>query len=421
MQRSDRTQATLGKHICRLCGTGLSLTFVDLGMSPIANDLIDPLHQNQGEVFYPLKALVCEECWLVQLSYVHAREKIFSDEYPYYSSVSTSWLKHAEEYVDLMIRNYELSSKSKIIEVASNDGYLLKNFKKIKADVLGVEPCKNIANFAYEKNQINTIVEFLTEKSGENIASTYGKADLIIANNVLAHVPDIKDFIMGLKNMLSLEGVLTLEFPHLLSLIENNQFDTVYHEHYSYLSIHAVKYAFNMHGLRIFNIESLKSHGGSLRVFVCHEESNRHEQESVQELINLEKIKGLTKPETYIRFQDRTKNIKRELISFLIEVENQGKSCMAYGAPAKGNTLLNYCGVRNDTISFTVDLSTAKQGLLLPGSRLQIKKPEEIYKFKPDFLLILPWNLKDEIIRQHNSIKDWGGKFVVPIPNLSII
>ena len=390
-------------------------------MSPLANDFVQPDKKDSGEIFYPLKAMVCDNCWMVQLSYCHKREKIFSNEYPYYSSVSSSWLQHAKDYVDKVIKDYRLDSSSKIIEVASNDGYLLKNFKKINAKVLGIEPCQNVAQFAISNNNVDTLVEFLTTHSALEIVKSYGQANLMIANNVLAHVPDINDFIYGFKILLKPEGLITFEFPHILSLISGNQFDTIYHEHYSYLSLHAVQHAFNLAELRIFKVEFLKTHGGSLRVYVCHQQASYIEDESYNHVINMEISNGIKDILMYQNFQNKVQKTKRNLLSFLINAKESGKKVIAYGAPAKGNTLLNYCGIGNDFLDFTVDLSPYKRKLLLPGSRLRILDPSEIYKIKPDYILILPWNLKEEIIQQNQSIKDWNGQFVIPIPELMVI
>ncbi len=409
------------KILCRICNCDLNIVCVDLGLSPIANDLVKFEDINLGEEFYPLKAMVCNNCWLVQLSYSHQRERIFSSEYPYFSSISTSWLKHAENYVEEIIDFLNLNSSSKIIEIASNDGYLLKNFKSIGAKILGVEPCKNVAEYAITKNQVPTISEFLTKESALVISRQFGKVDLVVANNVLAHVPNTIDFLMGVSELLSLNAVATFEFPHLLSIIKKNQFDTIYHEHYSYLSVLSVQYALNKVGLRIFKIQSLNTHGGSLRVFACHQNAKFRTDDSVATIINSEIENGLNDIETYNEFEYRVQELKCELLSCLIGIKREGKKIVAYGAPAKGNTLLNYCGIGNDFLDYTVDLSPHKQGLYLPGSRLEILSPDVLYRDKPDYILLLPWNLKAEIVDQHKSVRDWGGKFIVPIPNVEII
>jgi len=409
------------KLICRICNGGLNIVCADLGLSPIANDLVKFENTNLGEEFYPLKAMVCDNCWLVQLSYSHQREKIFSSEYPYFSSISSSWLKHAKNYVEEITDFLNLNSSSKIIEIASNDGYLLKNFKSIGAKILGVEPCKNVAEYAISKNQVPTISEFLTTESASIISQEFGEADLIVANNVLAHVPNIIDFLAGINKLLAPNGVVTFEFPHLLSMIKKNQFDTIYHEHYSYLSILSVQYALNKVGLRIFKIQSLSTHGGSLRVFSCHQNATFTSDDSVKAIIDSEIENGLNDLEAYDKFQYKVQELKRELLSCLIALKREGKKIIAYGAPAKGNTLLNYCGIGNDFLDYTVDLSPHKQGLYLPGSRLEILSPDVLYKDKPDYILLLPWNLKAEIIEQHKSVREWGGKFIVPIPHVEIL
>ena len=406
---------------CRLCNKNLTRVFADLGLSPIANDLVKEQNMNKAESFYPLKAMVCESCWLVQLAYSHDKESIFSNEYPYFSSVSTTWLKHAKDYVEKIKEYLNLNSNSKIIEIASNDGYLLKNFKNISKNILGIEPCKNVAEYAIKSNQVPTINKFLTINSALEISNKFGKADLVIANNVLAHVPDLKDFIGGIKTLLANKGVVTIEFPHILSLIKKNQFDTIYHEHYSYLSIHAVKNAFKNSDLRIFKIEKIHTHGGSVRVYGCHHEANFLEDASYQTTLDLEVKEGLIDIDTYTNFQYKVQETKRRLLEIMIGIKSSGKKIVGYGAPAKGNTLLNYCGIGSDFLDFTVDLSTHKQGMYLPGSRLEIKDPVELYRARPDYILVLPWNLKDEIIDQHKRVREWGCKFIVPIPTLEII
>lgn len=408
-------------HKCRVCDSDTSTVFADLGLSPIANDLVKSQEVNTGESFYPLSALVCEDCWLVQLNYSHSKESIFSSEYPYFSSVSTTWLKHAEDYAKNIKIYLNLNSHSKIIEIASNDGYLLKNFRNLSKNILGIEPCKNVAQYAIDINKIPTITEFLTVDVAIKISDSFGKADLVIANNVLAHVPDLRDFVAGIKLLLAREGVVTFEFPHILSLIKKNQFDTIYHEHYSYLSVHAVQNVFKNFGLRIFKVENLETHGGSLRVYACHFEANFSEDASCKEILELEISEGLCNIGTYKKFQEKVQETKRQLLALMIKIKRERKSIVGYGAPAKGNTLLNYCGIGNDFLDFTVDLSPHKQGMYLPGSRIEIKSPDELYRFRPDYILILPWNLKNEIMEQHIKVREWGCKFILPIPTLEII
>lgn len=405
---------------CRLCGVPLKTTVVDLGMSPLANAFIAPEYSNSMEPFYPLHLMICDDCHLVQLEEFETPQKIF-DNYLYYSSYSTSWLRHAEIYVEKQIERFNLNSKSLIVEIASNDGYLLQYAQNNGIPSLGVEPSLTVAEIAIKKG-IKTEVFFFGKETAKKLKNRGYYADLMVANNVLAHVPDIHDFVEGFKILLKPEGVATFEFPHLMKMLEETQFDTIYHEHFSYLSLGIVKKAFGLHGLRVFDVEELTTHGGSLRVYVTHEESKKHTQcNSVVEMLGRENESGLGNIKTYQEFARRVICIKEDFLEFLIAERRSGHKVVAYGAPAKGNTLLNYCGVKKEYIDFTTDLNPHKQEMLLPGSRIPILPPDEIKNYKPDIVVILPWNLKDEIMDQLKFIREWGGKFVINIPNLAIL
>ncbi|MTI31185.1 methyltransferase domain-containing protein [Cytophagales bacterium RKSG123] len=371
------------------------------------------------EAYYPLHAKVCTNCFLVQLEEYVSPSNIFSD-YTYFSSYSDSWLQHAQDYAEFIIGHLGLTSEHLAIEVASNDGYLLQYFHKEGIPVLGIEPAKNVAEFAQKKG-IRTEMRFFGKQTAKEMSTKYGMADLLMANNVLAHVPDINDFVGGMKILLEKRGVITLEFPHLLQLIDGNQFDTIYHEHFSYLSFITVEKIFAAHGLCVYDVEELPTHGGSLRIFVKHkEDSSREIAPKVKDLKERETSRGLMDPSFYLSFGERVKETKRKLLEFLISAKKKGKTIAAYGAPGKGNTLLNYCGIKTDFIDYTVDRSPHKQGNFLPGSRIPVLSPEYIQKTKPDYVLILPWNLKNEIMKQMDFIKDWGGEFVVPIPETTV-
>ncbi len=405
---------------CRFCNANLTHTFVDLGMSPLANSYIRPEELKDKENFYPLHAYVCESCFLVQLEEFETPEQIFSD-YAYFSSYSESWLKHAEEYTRLMMERFSYSKDSQVVEVASNDGYLLQYFKEAGIPVLGIEPAANVAEVAQAKG-IPTIADFFGVKLVQDILARVGRADLIIGNNVLAHVPDLHDFIGGLKILLKPDGVITAEFPHLLRLIQENQFDTIYHEHFSYFSLTTMTSIFESHDLIIFDVQELPTHGGSLRVYARYaDDNNKPIGSRVTELLKREESAGLRDLRTYQNFSEQVKETKRKILEFLIKAKREGKIIVGYGAPAKGNTLLNYCGIRTDFLDYTVDRSPRKQGLYLPGTHIPIKAPDAIRETKPDYVFILPWNLKDEIIEQMSDIRDWGGKFVVPIPEVAAI
>jgi len=406
--------------ICRFCQTTLKYTFVDLGLSPLANSFIDEKKEKLCEKFYPLHAYVCDKCYLVQLEEFETPENIFSD-YIYFSSYSDSWLAHSKEYTDKIIRRFRLDETSLVVEVASNDGYLLQYFKKKDIPVLGIEPAQNVAEAARKKG-INTYVMFFGVNTAEELASKGLQADLLIGNNVLAHVPDINDFVRGLKIALKPEGVITLEFPHLLQLIINNQFDTIYHEHFSYFSLISITKILKKHDLTVFDLDELPTHGGSLRVYASHTESNTFKgHRCVEMLLDKEVAAGLKDMETYTNFNKKIYSIKNDLLRFLIKAKTEGKKVAGYGAPAKGNTLLNFCGIGKDYLPYTVDRNPNKQNTLMPGSHIPVYPPNKIFETKPDYVIILPWNLKSEIIKQLSEIRKWGASFIVPIPRLEII
>ncbi|MCW5785284.1 MAG: methyltransferase domain-containing protein [Nitrospirales bacterium] len=407
------------KSVCRFCDTPLEVTFLDLGMSPLANSNLSESQLNAVEMFLPLHVYVCKACLLVQLEECSSPDSIFSD-YDYFSSFSDSWLRHAQKYSEQVINRFDLNARSQVIEIASNDGYLLKNFYGHGIPVLGIEPARNVAEVAREKG-IPTVVEFFGEKLACDLTSKGTQADLLIGNNVLAHVPALNDFVRGLKVLLKTNGVITLEFPHLMRLMADTQFDTIYHEHFSYFSFYTVQKIFAKHGLKVFDVEELSTHGGSLRIYCCHEEdSTKSIQARVAELQHREEQEGFWQLEHYLSFSGRVIYVKRQLLLFLISTKEAGKTIAGYGAPAKGNTLLNYCGIRTDFLDFTVDRSPHKQGKFLPGTHIPILSPDAIKLHKPDYLLILPWNIKDEVMEQMAHIREWGGKFVVPIPQLEV-
>ena len=407
-------------HHCRHCGQTLEHSFCDLGMSPLSNAYLTQDQLAKMEPFFPLHAQVCASCHLVQLPAVETPENIFSD-YAYFSSYSDSWLDHCRRYVDGMISRFGFGRQSQIVEIASNDGYLLQYFREREVPVLGIEPAGNVAKVAQAAG-IETVVRFFGEQTATDLRASGRGADLLLGNNVLAHVPDINDFVRGMQVLLKPEGIITMEFPHLLRLMRENQFDTIYHEHFSYLSLMTVERIFGRHGLRLFDVEQLPTHGGSLRIYATH--TGNAAQAEVPRLRDLrieEKDAGLDRMETYSSFAEQVRRTKRALLEFLIAAKNEGKSIVGYGAPAKGNTLLNYCGVRSDFIDYTVDRSPHKQGRFLPGTHIPIAGPERIAETRPDYLLILPWNLKEEIMSQMAHVRSWGCRFVVPIPELRII
>jgi 2-polyprenyl-3-methyl-5-hydroxy-6-metoxy-1,4-benzoquinol methylase len=391
---------------------------VDLGHTPLSNSYLKK-NMIKNEKKFPLHALICTKCMLVQLEEFENPKKIFS-EYVYFSSYSKTWLKHAEEYVNKMTKKLNLNSDHLVIEIASNDGYLLQYFKKYKIPVLGIEPAKNIAKIA-QKKKIPTITKFFGTKLAKEMVKSGKQPDLLLGNNVLAHVPKLNDFVEGLKILLKHEGIITLEFPHILQLINKNQFDTIYHEHFSYFSLITLKKLFEMHKLKIFDVEELNTHGGSLRIFVKHKDNNfEKERKSVKKILEKEKMFGLKKISTYTNFSKEVNSIRKELLNFLHKAKKDKKTVVGYGAPAKGNTLLNFCEINFELIDYTVDISPHKQKMYLPGSHILIKNPNEIFKTKPDYVLILPWNLKKEIMVQMKDIHKWGGKFVIPIPEVKI-
>ena len=406
---------------CRFCDTSLEHTFVDLGMSPISNAFISAKGLNDAEKFYPLHAYVCKSCLLVQLEEFESPAEIFNSDYAYFSSYSKGWLNHSKQYTDLMVERFGLNEISQVIEIASNDGYLLQYFKEKNIPVLGIEPAANVAEVAEQKG-IPSLIKFFSVETATELAQQGKQADLLLGNNVLAHVPNLNDFVAGMKIILKPQGIITMEFPHVLRLIESNQFDTIYHEHFSYLSFLTVEKVFASHGIVLFDVEELPTHGGSLRIYGKHQACTEHPiSETVGLLREKEIVAGLDKITSYLNFSDRVQSTKRKLLSFLIEAKNTGKSVVGYGAPAKGNTLLNYCGVKTDLLEYTVDLSDRKQGQFLPGTHIPVYHPDRIRETKPDYVLILPWNIKEEVMTQMAYIKEWGGKFVVPIPQLEVL
>ena len=405
---------------CRHCGTPLTVSFCDLGMSPLANDYLAAEQVDQSEAFFPLHAYVCTNCLLVQLKEFESAENIFSD-YLYFSSFSTSWLAHAKAYTQQMTQRFALDGASQVVEIASNDGYLLQYFVEQGVPVLGVEPAANVAEVAVAKGIATKVGFFGTEMATAMVAEGI-RADLLLGNNVLAHVPALNDFVAGMKILLADDGFITMEFPHLLQLMRLNQFDTIYHEHFSYFSFLTVSAVFAHHGLRMFDVDQVPTHGGSLRIFACHDTSGAHAvTDRVEALRATERAAGLDRLSGYEGYPDQVRRTKRALLTFLIGAKEAGKTIAAYGAPAKGNTLLNYCGVGVDFIDYTVDQSPHKQDRFLPGTHIPIHAPAHIADTKPDYLLVLPWNLKDEIIESMAHIREWGGQFVFPIPELTVV
>ena len=410
----------MSHYKCRFCDNELNHTFVDLGATPLANSYLKEEDLDKAEPFFSLHVRVCEKCFLVQLPELEKPENIFSD-YLYFSSYSQTWLDHAKNYCDKMTEKLDLSENSLVVEIASNDGYLLQYFKEKKIDVLGVEPAQNVAEVAIEKG-VPTIVRFFGVETANELAKDGKRADLMAANNVLAHVPDINGFVAGFSILLKDEGVATFEFPHLLNLIEKNQFDTIYHEHFSYLSLSTVEKIFAAHGLAVFDVEQLPTHGGSLRVYAQHAKTGKRTvSENVVNLKSIEEKFGLSDIAKLTDYGEQVRQTKRALLETLVELKNKGKKVVAYGAAAKGNTLLNYCGVRSDFIDYVCDLNPNKQNNFLPGTRIKIVSPERIAETKPDYVLILPWNLADEVIKQNEFIREWGGKFILPIPSVKIL
>ncbi len=406
---------------CRFCNTELKHIFIDLVNSPASNSFLTRQQLNEPEVFYPLKVYTCHKCFLVQLDEFKKSDDIFNSEYVYFSSYSKTWLAHAKNYTDLMIKRFGFNTGSQIVEIASNDGYLLQYFHQKKIPVLGIEPTANTAKAAIEKG-IDTTIDFFGVKLANALAAKGIKADLLLGNNVLAHVPDVVDFVGGMKILLEPTGIITMEFPHLMQLIDNNQFDTIYHEHFSYFSFHTVKKIFESKGLEMFDVEEIPTHGGSLRIYAKHNnESTKIISDNVKNLLEKERIKGITSLSYYDDFQQKALGVKLALTTFLIEQKKEGKKVGAYGAAAKGNTLLNYCGIKKDLIAYVVDANPHKHNKWLPASHIPVVDEAKLKADQPDFILLLPWNLQTEIINQLSYVKDWGAKFVIPIPQLQIL
>jgi SAM-dependent methyltransferase len=415
-------EATSGatRAVCRFCGASLRHVFADLGSSPLANSYLPLERLDAMEPFYPLRALVCDDCFLVQLQQFEPPEHIFSD-YAYFSSYSKSWLAHCERYVAYISERLSLGRNSQVVEVASNDGYLLQYFNRLEIPVLGVEPAANVAAVATARG-IPTTVEFFGRATARGLVARELRADLIVANNVLAHVPDINDFLGGVAILLAPGGVVTMEFPHLQRLVEEKQWDTIYHEHFSYLSFLTATRIFAAHGLRLFDVEELSTHGGSLRVYGCHaEDGEKPDGERAQQLRTRERAAGFERLDTYIDYAANVAADKRQILAFLIDLKDRGLRVVGYGAPAKGNTLLNYAGIRGDLLDYTVDASPHKQGRFLPGSRLPIRSPDVLREDRPDVVLILPWNLREEIVREHAYIGEWGGRFAARCGRLELL
>jgi SAM-dependent methyltransferase len=405
---------------CRHCNKPLEQVFLDLGCAPPSNAYLTAADLSAPELFFPLKLYVCDRCWLVQTEDYSGAKELFRSDYAYFSSVSQTWLDHAARYAEMISRRLKLDSKSFVIEIASNDGYLLKNFVAAGIPCLGVEPTASTAGAA-EKLGISVLREFFGRALGERLSTEGKQADLIVGNNVFAHVPDVNDFARGLKAVLKPGGVITLEFPHLMRLIEHTQFDTVYHEHFSYLSLYTTSRIFAQAGLRIWDVEELPTHGGSLRVYGCHADDPRNETPAVINLLTEEEQRGMRQLSAYHYFQDKADRIKNDLLAFLLEQKRANRKIAGYGAAAKGNTLLNYAGVKPDLLPYVCDAAPSKQGKYLPGSHIPVVPPDTLRKLRPDFVIILPWNITDEVTAQHRYIRDWGGKFAVAVPKLRML
>ncbi len=406
---------------CRFCKTPLTNVFIDLVNSPASNSFLTAEQLQEPEVFYPLKVYTCHKCFLVQVDEYKKSDAIFDSNYVYFSSYSTSWLKHAREYTEMMTRRFGYNEKSLVIEVASNDGYLLQYFKQNNIPVLGIEPTANTAEAAKEKG-VDSVVDFFGKRLANELVAKGVKADLLLGNNVLAHVPDILDFVGGMKIILKEDGVITMEFPHLMQLVDNNQFDTIYHEHFSYLSFYTVKQIFESQGLELFDVQEIPTHGGSLRIFAKHQsDKEKSITENVANLLKKEDEKGLADLKYYDNFQQKALKVKLDLLQFLIDKKRVGKKVAGYGAAAKGNTMLNFCGIKNDLIDFVVDANPHKQNKFLPASHIAVVSEQHLKNEKPDYVIIFPWNIKDEIIKQLDYIREWGGKFVTAVPDLQII
>ena len=408
------------KPSCRSCGASLTQSFCDLGMSPPSNAYLTADQLSGEEAFFPLHAYVCGRCFLVQLEQFQMPEEIFS-KYAYFSSYSESWLEHCKAYAQSVCGRFGLDGNSRVVEIASNDGYLLQFFKDKGIPVLGIEPAGNVAEHAQEKG-IESIVRFFGLQTAQDIVADDCGADLLIGNNVLAHVPDLNDFVSGMKVLLKPRGIITMEFPHLLKLMQENQFDTIYHEHFSYFSYLSVRTVFERHELTIFDVEEIPTHGGSLRIYARHTDDDSNPVSSAGgELAEREKKAGLESLDTYRSFAEQVRETKRRLLEFLIGVKRAGKQVVGYGAAAKGNTLLNYCGIRSDFLDYVVDRSPHKQGRFLPGTHLPVLSPDVMRETKPDYVLILPWNIKTEVMENVGYIREWQGQFVVPIPVVTVI
>ncbi len=404
---------------CRFCGSILRYTFVDLGISPLANTYLKSAELKQMEPFYPLRVYVCDRCFLVQLEEFVSPDDIFSD-YAYFASYSDTWLQHARAYADMAVKRFGLDERSEVVEIASNDGYLLQYFVARGIPVLGIEPAANVAEAALKKG-IPTAVKFFGEEAAFQLVAEGIKANLLVANNVLAHVPKLNDFVRGMKILLKPQGTITVEFPHLMRLMEGNQFDTIYHEHFSYFSFFTAEKVFAAQGLTVFDVEEIPTHGGSLRIYACHtDDASKAITRHVLDLREKEIAEGCGCLEHYLSFGEKVKATKRRILEFLISVKGRGQSVVGYGAPAKGNTLLNYCGIRSDFLDYTVDINPHKRGLFLPGTHIPIEHPDKVKETKPDYLFVLPWNIKEEIMDAMSYIRGWGGRFVVPIPEVRV-
>ena len=406
---------------CRFCNNTLTNEFVDLGFSPPSNSYLKASELNEPETYFPLRIMVCEKCFLVQIDEFAKHNDIFNADYAYFSSFSTSWLAHAKAYTQMMVERFGYNEQSQVVEIASNDGYLLQYFKEKNIPVLGIEPTANTAAAAKEKG-IECVIDFFGVRLAKALVNKNLKADLLLGNNVLAHVPDINDFVSGLKILLKEKGVITFEFPHLQQLIDKNQFDTIYHEHFSYLSLIAVKKIFEYHGLHIFDVEEIGTHGGSLRIFAKHlEDDSKKISPNVLKILNKEINFGLNSLSVYTTFQSKAEKVKNDFTQFLIKVKNEGKTVAAYGAAAKGNTLLNFAGIKKDLLQFVADTSPHKQNKFLPGVHIAVVSEQFLKKYQPDYVVILPWNLKEEITNQLSYIKEWNGKFAIAIPHIEIL
>lgn len=416
----DGDESRMPQAECRACRAPLRRTFVDLGMSPLCESYVPQERLHDPEVFYPLHVFVCEQCYLVQLMEYVPPEDIFSD-YAYFSSYSDSWVEHARRYSESVIERFSLDGESLVVEIASNDGYLLKHFVDRRVPCLGIEPAANVAEVA-RRHGVETEVRFFGQALASELVDRGLRPRLIVGNNVLAHVPDINDFVAGLKTLLHPDGVITMEFPHLLELMQHSQFDTIYHEHFSYLSLRVTEEIFSRHGLRVFDVEELSTHGGSLRIYASHNENEQEcESSRLEDLRRRELTSGLDGIDGYAGFAQAVKQSRRKLLEFLFAAQGAGEKVVGYGAPGKGNTLLNFCGIRSDLLEFTVDRSPHKQGLYTPGTHIPIRHPDAILETRPRYVLILPWNLAEEISEQMAVIREWGGEFVVPIPEVRVL